>query len=502
MGNPALLIQGDDLYEAGLELENNAKTWRLHVQSTGEFGIAKGDIFTPFRISENTYNNELVLTNIGVGVNTNAPLERLQVNGAVNIGNTTNTNAGTVRWTGSDFEGYDGSLWKSLTSGGGADGDWTVDGANMYSNVYGNVGIGTTDPQFDLDIDGAVNATSYEIPYVDTMGDTVVSVRLTESLLEFYQDGMSGAIETASLDKNSLRFQDANIWGSHGELSVNYLSLRNESSLSQSVLRGAYTHLIGAVNDVYVSADLTDAKVHIVGATSITLDGGNAVPSDDTVILPNDAIMGPEIGDEPGLANDLSNGSITLTGPEPDLLLSQTISVPAPGYVLVVGSCQATANHETGTASGADIGIMDAMTVFPPTQDMWWYLPSSLPDGTYRTPVTVHGLFEATTAGDYTYYFMAQKTDGNITIFDMQLSLVFFATEYGTVIPTLVQGRGVSDEESPVREPMSQAEIMNKRAESIAANTARVERELATMQARLEELKTEMQSLRATSRSQ
>ncbi|MCP4711329.1 MAG: hypothetical protein GY869_22140, partial [Planctomycetes bacterium] len=38
---------------------------------------------------------------------------------------------------------------------GGTDNDWTVNGSNMYSAVSGNVGIGTTSPDFDLDIFGA-----------------------------------------------------------------------------------------------------------------------------------------------------------------------------------------------------------------------------------------------------------------------------------------------------------------------------------------------------------
>ena len=44
--------------------------------------------------------------------------ERLDVSGGIRLGNTANTNAGTIRWNGSDFEGYDGSEWKSLTFNG------------------------------------------------------------------------------------------------------------------------------------------------------------------------------------------------------------------------------------------------------------------------------------------------------------------------------------------------------------------------------------------------
>jgi len=58
--------------------------------------------------------------NVGVGVV--VPTEALDVSGGakisegLQIGNTTNTQAGTIRWTGADLEVYDGSAWVSLTS--------------------------------------------------------------------------------------------------------------------------------------------------------------------------------------------------------------------------------------------------------------------------------------------------------------------------------------------------------------------------------------------------
>jgi hypothetical protein len=53
--------------------------------------------------------------NVGVGVVT--PKQKLDVDGGIEIGNTTNETAGTVRWTGSDLEVYNGSAWASLTGG-------------------------------------------------------------------------------------------------------------------------------------------------------------------------------------------------------------------------------------------------------------------------------------------------------------------------------------------------------------------------------------------------
>jgi hypothetical protein len=60
------------------------------------------------------FNVDTVNSRVGVG--TAAPKEALQVNGAINLGTTSSTNAGTIRWSGTDFEGYDGSQWKSMTT--------------------------------------------------------------------------------------------------------------------------------------------------------------------------------------------------------------------------------------------------------------------------------------------------------------------------------------------------------------------------------------------------
>lgn len=42
--------------------------------------------------------------------------------------------------------------WTASSTTASADSDWTVDGINMYSNVTGNIGIGTQTPQLALDI--------------------------------------------------------------------------------------------------------------------------------------------------------------------------------------------------------------------------------------------------------------------------------------------------------------------------------------------------------------
>jgi formylglycine-generating enzyme required for sulfatase activity len=65
-----------------------------------------------------SYSEKMRITAAGkVGIGTSAPTEQLDVAGAVKLGTTTNPApaAGTIRWTGADFQGFNGNQWLSLT---------------------------------------------------------------------------------------------------------------------------------------------------------------------------------------------------------------------------------------------------------------------------------------------------------------------------------------------------------------------------------------------------
>ncbi len=113
-----------------------------------------------------------------LGLGTLAPTNQLHLTAGMRLGNSTNAFSGAMRWTGTDFEGYDGSTWVSLTANGASGGTWNVTGNTITGSQYlgssnaaalrirtdntermvvatnGNIGIGTAAPTSSLDIHG------------------------------------------------------------------------------------------------------------------------------------------------------------------------------------------------------------------------------------------------------------------------------------------------------------------------------------------------------------
>jgi len=91
---------------------------------------------------------------VKIGTTAVSPVEKLDVDGGIKVGNSAGTNPGTIRFNNGDLEGYIGSSWVSLTAtGGGGSSVWSQSGSNAYYNG-GNVGIGTATPAEALHVEG------------------------------------------------------------------------------------------------------------------------------------------------------------------------------------------------------------------------------------------------------------------------------------------------------------------------------------------------------------
>jgi Chaperone of endosialidase len=220
----------------------------------------------------------------------------------VQIGNSALLNAGNIRWTGADFEGYTGAVWKSLTATGllaetdpqvGAnttskvprwDGSALV-GGTIYDNAT-NVGVGTTTPACKLAVSnttlgGIATTGSFQIGESNTsnlvMDNNEVQARFnggTSTLFLQYWDGdlnacNNGGTSTFGGSVNSIgtlsAFSGASVIGLVDLTSQNATSSYTDNNLT----------IDGSGGSFYPAISLTYAGDgnQIFGTTS----GGNGV---------------------------------------------------------------------------------------------------------------------------------------------------------------------------------------------------------------------------------
>ncbi|UCF04685.1 MAG: hypothetical protein JSV33_12270 [bacterium] len=480
-----------------------------------------------------------------VGIGTIDPIEKLDVTGAVRIGNTAFSNTGTIRWTGADFEGYDGATWLSLTAGGsgslppGTSGQTLRhNGADWVANTFlyndgSNIGVGTTTPNAPLNIAGGNGNLDI------TEGDFKIGDDVHKFKIGLTMSGDSAGTARVRIDGGVKEM----IFGCEDEdaLIIRNCGIVNVGTQTQSGSIGIYGGL-GAQSQIHGTTDANGGVIYWRtedgnycatikadtdgegGELSITRDAGlydfgfqvmgnyNATndpavfitgasrsasfnmnnSGNQSVSLPANAIYAYEMLDEPGTASNKEGlASVTLTGGW-QAIISRSITVPTSGYVMVIGTCQPAISHTTGTTSSADFGVSDNDITAPDNQDVGLILNSGLPSGMYYFPATVHGLFEVGSAGTYTYYLLGRETSGNIIVYDTQLTLLYVPTAYGTVVPTLASGESVPDRDASAIVPMSAQDILAERLEAEVANRERMEREMAVMRAEFEELKQEI----------
>jgi len=212
-------------------------------------------------------------------------------------------------------------------------------------------------------------------------------------------------------------------------------------------------------------------------------------------MFPANAIASDEILNEVGAASSGGNISVTI-GYIPTVITSRSITVPASGYVLVMATSQVSINHNSISNSRSNFGVSDAPDSLPGNQDILVGVGIDATTAYYYIPVTVHGLFEAPSAGTFTYYFLGLKFDpgADFTAWDPQLTLIYIPTSYGTVTPTMAGTANQSEEITEFNPGMTEADIAAERAASIADNNARIQGELEKMRSELEELKRQMEN--------
>jgi hypothetical protein len=227
------------------------------------------------------------------------------------------------------------------------------------------------------------------------------------------------------------------------------------------------------------------------GTATISLDAD--LTGNDAAVLPSDAISKSEILDEPGVASNTSNTTVFLDGTV-QTLLSRSMYTSFSGYILVIATAEVYVSHSNGTTSGANFGVSDAAGSFPDNQDVRLSVSSGVSSGSWYHPVTVHGLFFVS-SGSKTFYFLGEELSANFSARDLQLTLAFFPTAYGTVVPTVADGMNIPDDKAPQGRSLTAVDIAAEQAEAIAFHNARIERELEQMRAERAKLEARLQKL-------
>jgi len=236
-----------------------------------------------------------------------------------------------------------------------------------------------------------------------------------------------------------------------------------------------------------------------ISGTSSSMSFRTDLTGDGSVLLPAESVASAELFDEPGVASETAGGPINLTTTYATMV-SRTIVCPTAGYVYVQATAEVDLNHVTGATSFATMGVSASSTTLPFNQDLSPYLPSTAPSGIRLIPCSPSGIFSVS-AGSNTFYLLARKNAAavDIQIWDMQLNCIFFPTSYGTVTPTVADGKDVDQfsGDVPAVSAMTAGDIAAERADSEAADRERMNRELDAMRRQLEDIQKNMERLNA-----
>ncbi len=287
---------GTDSPSAKLHVHNNAGSGYLHLTSSTS-GITSND---GFEVSSNSdaganlwnYENGYIrfatdntermrLDSSGnLGIGTTNPGTKLDVNGGITIGSTSVTYPGVMRWSGTAFEGYNGSVWVTLNGAYTNDNSalWTASGDDQYSNVADDVGIGITNPSYRLHISETVanwglkvdntHTTAYGL-YVEAPNDDSNGI-----LLQTVGNAVIGLVARAS-GKVGI-----------GESSPNTLLHLKDASVDEAV-QIAFENdaqewrmgVHGGISDSFTIYDSTGGDTEFVIGTSGNVGIGTTSPS-------------------------------------------------------------------------------------------------------------------------------------------------------------------------------------------------------------------------------
>lgn len=419
------------------------------------------------------------------GIGTLSPAEKLEVAGGIKLGSTGGANAGTIRWSGTDFEGYDGGSWRSFTETGegmpsGTAGQtlrhngssWVP--SSMIFNDGSNVGINSLAPGEKLEVGGSIKAAASVKASTFTAGTAS-----SDGKVEVYGNGIVSNLLDSNMEGGYLLLYDEN--------NNNIISLNPDVTGGILRVRRNETNTGFEVDGNFNGTE--NPRVRIIGASTCIFSMDET--GDASVQLPTNAISAGELMNEPGVTSSTPGTTNILIGSGFTILGSQSITVPAGGYVLVMSTMLIQINF-AGSESHYNLGISSATDTVPTAYCHIVSLPTATAMGYHYRPVTLQRLFSAASPGTYTYYMLAKRgsTSGNAWAQRVHITCVYLPTAYGSIAAASGEDSGLGGGRTAER-GLTPADVEAVRAASEAANMTRIENELEEMRARLRALEAE-----------
>ena len=266
----------------------------------------------------------------------------------------------------------------------GTDGDWTTSDNDIYSAVSGNVGIGTTSPDYKLEISSNLD---------------VFRAGTENAWIEFFAGGNS-----------RLGFGDGD------GFEAGFIS-GNENGSGENVLA------IAGCDDAGNCPSFT--YFHEDGNVGI----GTFSPSEKLEVNGNIELSGVIKGRVPGIEYSNASGLGTQTSLSTSWLTLKSVSVthPGDGYVICIGT-----GHVDWDQTNYTGNILAGWTTSSSGTPVSYNRTSlSVADGTTYIPMTAIHTFIVSGSGTTTFYFRARiDASGTMDFFEGSVAAMYFPTKY------------------------------------------------------------------------
>ncbi|MBI5869115.1 MAG: hypothetical protein HZB43_12660 [candidate division Zixibacteria bacterium] len=190
--------------------------------------------------------------------------------------------------------------------------------------------------------------------------------------------------------------------------------------------------------------------------------------------------------EEPGVASNDRHAELILTGGI-DVLTSRSLTAPSDGYILAIATGEVYIVHTNAVNSLGLFGLADSPAAIVTVQNQT-QMPGAAPTGTYKIALAAATILTVS-AGTHTIYLLGQEVTGNLRVNDLELSLLFVPTAYGTVDPPAISSGNEYDGNTIPGSAAAPVQI-----ESISNST--IQQELEALRAQLNALKAQVEAER------